>query len=306
MPLHCIAARSRAAVCGTALLATMLAGCRLPGTHGAESSSLLACRQLSQQGVSAMERQQWQKAEELLAEAVETCRTDAEARRHHAEALWNCNDQARAISEMAEAVRMLPDDPALRVRLAEMQSASGQLAMAYRGAELAIDMDPHLSAAWALRGRVMTRSGQPRQALADYQRALSYDPHNRQLLLEIAELYRQLDQPQLALVSLQNLADTHPPGEEPQDVLQLAGMAYMAMGRYSEAASCFNQACQRQPPDAEILTQLAEAQWRAGHGAAARHAAQQALTMQPDHAQALALLEELDGRTATAPAAPRR
>ena len=51
-------------------------------------------------------------------------------------------------------------------------------------------------------------SGNSQQALADFFRALGYVPHDQQILLEVAELYRQANKPQQALETLQNLADT--------------------------------------------------------------------------------------------------
>ena len=50
------------------------------------------------------------------------------------------------------------------------------------------------------------------------------------MLREVAELYRQLNQPERALQTLQLLAETYSPGEEPADCLYLTGLAYVALG----------------------------------------------------------------------------
>ncbi len=219
------------------LPALLLSGCRLPGREGPVPKSLATCRQLSQQGIAAAERGQQKQAESLLKQAVEVCPVDPEARRHYAEALWRRGARREAIAQLEEAGRLAGQDVTLLVRLAEMHLALGQRQLARQTAEQAIDLDPELSSAWAIRGRVTHAEGQARQALADFHRALGYAPDNRQVLLEIAELYRELNQPQRALATLHSLADTYSPGEEPQEVLHLMGLAYAALGRHEDAVA---------------------------------------------------------------------
>ncbi len=82
-----------------------------------------------------------------------------------------------------------------------------------------------------LRGQVAAVAGNPRQALADYHRALGYAPGDRQIELLLAESYRQLNQPERALAALQSLAEGYSPGEQPQQLLYLQGLAQRACGR---------------------------------------------------------------------------
>jgi tetratricopeptide (TPR) repeat protein len=282
---------------GVALLAMLLAsagGCRIPGLGGPVSDSLANSRQLSQQGVVALERGQQHDAERLLAKAVETCPTNAEARRDYAEALWQRGARAEALTQLAEACRLIPEDAALRVRQAEMHLAMGQLALARASAEQAIALNPKLPAAWATHGQVLRAAGDLPQALADYHRALGYVPFDQHVLLEVAELYRQLNQPQRALETLQNLADTYnTPAEEPQQVLYLTGLSYMALRRYDDGVQSFAAAAARDRPTPEILYQLAQAQWLAGHPAEAAATAQRALALDPRHQPSRELLDRL-------------
>lgn len=277
-----------------ALAATALgSGCRLPGSDGPASRSLLTCRQLSQQGLSALERGDCAGASALLERAVASCPVDSEARRHYAEALWSTGRQVDAVAQLDEAIRLAPDDPALLVRAAEMRLAVGQIDFARAEAERAIDLDPTSARAWALRGQVRKQLGLLAEALADCHRALGYAPDDRGVLLELAELYRELGQPQRALASLQSLADTYPPGEEPQQVLFLTGLAYNALGRDGDAIEYLAAARDRGAASPEILYRLAESQWRAGHRVEASLAARQALAVEPGHAASLALLQHI-------------
>ena len=139
-------------------------------------------------------------------------------------------------------------------------------------------------------------------ALADYQRALGYQPDDRQVLLAVAEIYRQLNEPERALVSLHSLVDSYPPGEEPQQLLYLEGLALVALGRYDDAVARYTLAGERGGPTAEILYRLAEAESLAGRGVNAHIAAKQALVLDPNHLAAKALVSRLE--IAQLPAAP--
>ena len=140
----------------------------------------------------------------------------------------------------------------------------GQTGPAMENAQRAIDFDPRLPAAWTARARVLRAMNRPADALADYQRALGYQPQDRTIPVEIAEVYGQLHQPQRALATLQALAERYSPGEEPQRVLYLEGLAQMALGRFDEAVESLSAAATRERPTPEILCRLAEARLAAG------------------------------------------
>ncbi len=271
-----------------------LAGCRLPGRDGPVSQSLAESRNLSRQGVAAMERGEQQQAEALLAKAVKVCPSDPEARRNYAETLWMHGSQTEAIAQMEEVARNGCEDATFWTRLAEMYLAAGRADAAGQSVQQALDLDPKLASAWAVRGRVMRASGQPRQALADYLRALGYAPGDRKILIEVAELYHQLDQPERALQTLQVLADSYAPGEEPQQVLYLSGMAYSALGRPGDAMESFSAALIRDKPTPEILFRLGEAELLAGHQDEALNVLQQALALDPKHQPSRELLNRIE------------
>jgi tetratricopeptide (TPR) repeat protein len=278
-----------------AVVATLLmAGCSLPGRQGAVSRSLVASRRFTQEGVAAIERGQWQQAEEALAQAVRTCPFDPDARRHYAEALWHRGERDRAIAELEEAVRLAVDDAELHVVLAEKRLAMGHLELARRSAQHAIDLDPRLAAAWAIRGRVYRETGHPQRALADYHRVLGLAPQDRAILLETAELYRQLRQPERALAALHALADTYSAGREPREVLYLQGLTYADLQRWDEAVESLAAASVRERPTPEILCRLGEAELLAGRPDQAARAAREALALDPDHQPSRRLLDRAE------------
>ena len=271
----------------------LVAGCQLPDRRDPVFQSLVDCRQLSQKGIVALEQGRRAEAEALLVEAVQACPLDPQARRHYAETLWQRDAADEAIAQLQEAVRLATEDATLRVRLTEMLLATGQTDRARRSAVDALDADPKLSACWAMRGRVMRAQGNARQALADYHRALGYSPDDRQVLMEVAELYRESNEPQRALSTLHNLAESYSPGDEPQRVLYLIGLAYLALDRYEDAATSLSAALCRDQPTAEIYYRWGQAEWLAGRPTSAATAANNALTLLPTHRPSRQLLERI-------------
>jgi tetratricopeptide (TPR) repeat protein len=291
--------------------AGVLSGCRMPRSDGSAPPELVKSRYYSQQAAAAIEQTQWEQAEKLLTQALKAYPKDTEARRYYAEVLWHRGATSEALSQLEEARKQAEDEhglagngAALCARIAEMRLAAGQVEAARVRAEQAIDLDPKLAAAWVVRGRVMRATQQPQQALADYHRALGYAPDDRQILLEVAELYRELGQPQRAIVTLQNLSDTYGLGEEPQQVLYLLGLAYEAAQRYDNAADSFTTALERGPPTPDLLYRLGEAQMAAGRPAAAAAAAHEALALDPQHRPSRDLLGRLE--VAQQPTGPLR
>ena len=271
------------------VLCMAFAGCRTLGNHGPVSESVALCRQLTQQGTNAMQRNDWVRAESLLERAVAASVSDTDARRNYAETLWHRDAPREALVQLEEARKLAGADPSLTVRTGEVYLALGRLDESSRLADTALQMDPKFAPAWALHGRVASARGQPRQALADYQRSLGYAPDNCDVNILVAESYRQLNEPQRALVALQAVADRHAPGDEPQQVLHLQGMALVASGRYDDAVRVFSRATERERPAADLWCDLAQAQWMAGRPSHARSALEKALALNPNHPAGRAL-----------------
>jgi tetratricopeptide (TPR) repeat protein len=278
-------------------------GCHSLSWQGPVPKSVATCRQFSQQGINAMERGDWDRAESLLSQAVQACPVDSEARRNYAETLWHRGAVNEAAAQLEEARRVAADDTSLAVRTGELYLSMGQVDRALKLADQTLDLDPKAAEAWVLRGRAQESTGHIREALADYQRSLGYCPGNPDVLLRVAEAYRQLHQPERALTVLQNLGDSFPAGEEPQNLLHLQGLALMALGRPNDAVESLTLAAGRGKPTAGILCHLAEAQLLSGHQAEASAAVAQALLLEPDDLESRGLKDRIEtaqlGRSST-------
>ncbi len=257
--------------------------------------SLATCRELSHDGVTAMELGQWDRARAVLDEAVTTSPTDADARRHLAEALWQTQSRVEAVAHMEAAVKIDPRHAPTVVRAGEMLLDIGDIDQAEQRAEQAISLDSTLAGGWALRGRVARQRGSSKRALADLQQALRYSPHQTDVLLQIAEVQYELGRPQRCLSTLHRLLDIYPPGQEPQHALWLEGLAYSAMDRHQDAVESLAAASQRGSAPAELLYQLASAEHATGQTSAAANTARRVLAINAQHEPSKVLLAQLQG-----------
>ena len=291
---------------GLCLWLTTSCGCGLTKCWKEGCEAVADCRELSQQGVEALEREDWQTAESSFSQAIQICPIDPIARRNYCEVLWKRGDRPAALNQLHEAIALRSSDPALHLRLAELSLEMADYDTCYREVNEAIDLEPTLAEAWLLRGKLMWRSGRLNQSMTDLHRALKYDPEQRDTLYLLAEVHRGLNQPQQALNVLYQLAEIYPPGNEPQEVLYLTGLAYMALERYSEAQSTFTLAARRGPESAELLYHLAESQLRCGRPDIARQSILRALEIAPQHNPSQQMQQEIDLALQTPPGAIRR
>ena len=111
---------------------------------------------------------------------------------------------------------------------------------------------------------------------------------------ETAAVYRSLGLPQSALESMQSLAETYSPGDEPQQVLYLTGLDYMALQRYDDAAAASCPPPSRRPAVAGIAILPGQAQYRGGHAQKAAESLQRALVIDPQHLLSRQLLGQIE------------
>lgn len=272
-------------------------GCALFHRRGPSDESIAAARELSRQGVAAMETGQWQQAEDLLRKSLTTMPDDASAHRAMAEALWHRGAREEAIAQIEEAVKHDLTNAALHVKAGEMSLAVGARDAAMTHAERAIRADSTLAEAWALRGHCFQKMNKPDRALADLQHALEFEPNNAVVLMDVALMYRERGQSARCLTTLYNLLDTYPPGEESQQALMLAGLTLMDLNRHKQASEVLALATQRGQPSADLLYYLAQSYSAAGELEQAAVTAQQALALNAAHQPSRELMSQLASRT---------
>jgi tetratricopeptide (TPR) repeat protein len=271
-------------------------GCSTFRKQKAVPDSVATCRQLSYEGIAAMELGHLEHAHELLDKAVKTSPGDVDARRQLAEVLWRSGSREEAVVHMQAAVGLDPERPATVVRCGEMLLGLGAADRALARAEEAIALDGTLAAGWALRGRVYRQQGDLERSLADLQQALRYSPNAGDILQDAAEVQYQLGRPQRSLATIQHLLNVAPAGAEPREALWLAGLAYGAVDRREEAVASLYAATLRGEPHPELLYQLARAQSSAGRPGEAAVTVRQALAADHKHQPSQELLAQLEGQ----------
>ena len=264
-------------------------------SRNSEDSIRLESRQLTLRGKAALQQQRWREAEGLLSRAVEIEPQSVQAHAQYGQSLWNVGDRKQAIHHMREAIRLSGGDPQLVVQLGQMQLTENQLTAAAQSASLAIQVRPHSASAHALRSNVLRRQGNLEAALAGYHRALSLQPDYPDVQIEVAEIYQQMERPQRSLTMLARLQEGYPPGQVPQRVLQLQGLALKSLARYDDAIERFVQAGRQGTMTADLFYQLAESHWLAGDRGNAQLAVTEALSLAPQHPGGLRLQKTLQG-----------
>jgi Flp pilus assembly protein TadD len=290
--------------CAAPLLACWVSGCSWLPKRTPETNLTTASRQLTQRGLAASQRGDWDSAERLFADATTLSPDDFHGWSNYAEALWQRDEKQQATKAMARAVRLSSNDPELIVKLGEMYLAQEDLNNAGNCANGAIQANPKSADAWALRGDVVTATGDLDEALASYHRALSYRPNYPRVQLETAEIYQRLGRAQRSLSTLRSLAHQYPHGEEPPRVLVLQGLALTSLNRYDEAVEVLTTAARRGQPSADIFYHLAQAEKQAGRMTGAYWATRQALAIDAGHALSQQLMAELENSQRSLAASP--
>lgn len=158
---------------------------------------------------------------------------------------------ADAVRALSPAVDRFPAEPALRTELGEALFAAGDDQRAYANLQVALN-DLHASGAetlWWL-GQVEERVGQTSRAGERYAEALKREPDHLGALLRLAKY--------------------------------AAGA-----GRYTEAESYYRRAARAHPRSAEAAAGVAETDYRAGRMDAAVREARRAVSLAPQHDEAL-------------------
>ena len=261
----------------------------------AVDSNVVRCRQQCQAGLEAVRRGKDQSALDTFAAACESCPVDERARKLYAESLWRSGDHQNALAQMIEAQRLSGGDPETSVRLGQMLLFQGEVNRAGKEAARAISAAPQMAEAWALEGDVLAQREQYDLALARYHRALAYRADYPEVQFAVADLYARQGRHTRALATLSSLSAQFEPDRIPQRLHVMRGRSCGALGRHDDAATEFSLAVRAAPPTPELLYELANSLAASGDTAAARMTAEQALSLQPAHADSQRLLARLGG-----------
>ena len=137
---------------------------------------------------------------------------------------------------------------------------------------------------------MLESQGKTDEALAEYFRALELEPNNAEVSLNIAAIQLARNQPDQALSRLDQVVELAPENGEARD---LRGRAHLTLRHFTQAIDDFRAAATRFPNRADIYYHLALALEADHKPADALRAAEQALHLAPDFADARGLSQRL-------------
>ncbi len=170
----------------------------------------------------------------------------------------------------------------------------GRARDAFEVAEVIIQTNPDVGAAWYLRGTAQFRLGRVEAALEDYRRAQQLDPRAIWVHVALAEVFTQAGNLDEALREIRKaLAD------QPRDPWALLheGNVLLGMNRAREAMLATRRGLDQDPNSADLRHLLGRVWLKLGNQAEAANAFQQAIRLAPAMAEPVLDLAELQINT---------
>lgn len=245
-------------------------------------------------GLDAFQKGRFSHAQSCFTRAMDHDPNDPQIQAHLAATLVQKGDLPTAIAHLEKSVqRSGNSNPMNNVRLGELYLANGQWIPARRQAEIALNSDRHLPAAWILKGNTEYAKGSWTDALADFQRALGYQPKNSEVHLHIAETYQKMNQPMRALATVEKLLSHFPADQQPEKVLIAKCDALMNLEHYQSAINVLQVATQKADASVDVFVQLGKAQLLAGQTSQARMTLNRAKILFPNEPEIDILVAKL-------------
>jgi len=221
--------------------------------------NVTAARWMAQDALAALDAGKVDRAAQLLDQAVAACPDDERVQQHLATALAQSGQLERAISHMQRAVELSRGDARLNCQLGRMHLENADAVAALACARRALGVNHRLAEAWVLEGRALAALHQYPEALASLHRARSLDPAAADVDLDIATVYRQLNQPDRALATLDAAANRYLPGRAPIELVTLHAETLLAIGQPARAADLLTAAVTSDQATIDVWLLLAAA-----------------------------------------------
>jgi tetratricopeptide (TPR) repeat protein len=247
-------------------------------------------QEFSEHAQEAIDRGDYKQARLELLRLANEAPTSAEAQQRLGMVLQLEGRLEEAEACFRAALQRDPDYVEALIGLGQVEAEHGEVVLALKHIEAGIEIDPHRPRAHFSLGRLLESQGKTDEALAEYFRALELEPNNADVSLNIAAIQLARNQPDQALSRLDQVVELAPENGEARD---LRGRAHFTLRHFTQATDDFRAAVTRFPKRADIYYRLALA-LEAGHKPAdALRAAEKALHLAPEFADARALSQRL-------------
>jgi tetratricopeptide (TPR) repeat protein len=259
-----------------------------PATISPEQVALV--QQLNERAQEAIDRRDYEQARLALLQLVSQSPDSAETQQKLGKVLLLEGRLPEAKACFRVALQRDADYPEALIGLGQVEAQSGDTASALKRFETAIEIDPHLPEAHYALGCVLEAIGRTDEALAEYFRAVEVESNNPEVNLRIAAIQLARDQPDQALSRLDRVVEL---AADNAVAHYLRGSAHFTLRHFPQAIEDFRKAAGLLPDRPDIYYQLALALEADHRPADAFRAAEQALRLSPDFADARTLSRRL-------------
>jgi tetratricopeptide (TPR) repeat protein len=247
-------------------------------------------QQISERAQEAFDRGDLEQARMELLQLVALSPRAAEAHQRLGKVLELEGRLSEADACFRRALELDADYTDALIGLGNIEAARGDMQSALKRYESAIEIEPHNAEAHFARGQTLEAMGKTDDALAAYFRTLEFNPLRPQVNHRIGAIQLARNQPDQALARLDQAVDLDGADGE---LRLLRGRAHLALRHIPEAVADFRAAAIRLPGRADVYFQLAVVLEAAHQKADALKAAEQALRLAPDYADARDLSRRL-------------
>ena len=263
-----------------------------PGfNHGTPDPAQVAQNQeFSEHAQEAIDRGDYEQARIELLHLASESPDSAEAKQRLGMVLQLEGKLAEAEDCYRAALQRDPDYVEALIGLGQIEAQQGQIMAALKHMEAAIEIDPQRPRGHLSLGRLLETQGRTDEALAEYFRALELEPTNAEVSVNIAAIQLARNQPDQALSRLDQAVELAPDNGEARN---LRGHAHLTLRHFGPAADDFREAVNRLPNRADLYYNLALALEGDRKPADALRAAEQALRLAPNFADARTLSHRL-------------
>jgi len=278
------------------VLLAACAGCSGHGMRRANSKESLSPEQetqaqlISERAQAAIDRQDLEQARNELLQLVAQTPGSAEAHQRLGKVLQLQGRLNEAEACFRRALELDPDYVAALIGLGNIEAARREFPSDLNRFETAIEIDPPNAEAHFACAGLLETMGRPDEALAAYFRALEFNPLHPEVSQRIGAIQLARNQPDQALARLDQAVDLAP---ENGDVRVLRGRAHLMLRHFPQAIADFRTAAEHLPDRADVYYLLAVALDADHRSADALKAAQEALRLSPDYADARELSQKL-------------
>jgi Flp pilus assembly protein TadD len=245
---------------------------------------------LQMDAVAAFQQSDMALASKLFGRLARLQPNNAEAHYNHGVALQGVGLFERAVRAYLSTIKLAPSNPAAYNNLGDSYEALKRLADAEAAYRKAIQVAPDRPEAINNLGLLEQRRGNLSQAEVLFRRCLEIIPDQASVLFNLGNVFRERGRYCDAILIYKKALE-----KNPDDTLTLKylGMTLQSWEHNEEARDIFNSILEIDPGSAETHINLADQSYRLGEKLDAERHIRQALSIDPDNADAYYLLMKL-------------